>query len=241
MFDKDKIEITAEKRFEKGQLYLSKNKFEKAKNEFQIIIQNEKGTTLSLESYFYLGESFFGLKNYDEAIYHFNYYSMFSNKIENVEKAQFMKSKCAFNLTLDYNNDQTQTFLAISNIQEFLDNFPYSIYKNEAFEMIENLREKLAKKYFENEKLYLKIKKFKSAMYYFDIVISDYYDTKYSDKAKISYIFAYILMKDYDSAVGYFNNNKTSFRSPNSLKEAEEILNEYKNGIGISGYYRLYK
>ena len=32
------------------------------------------------------------------------------------------------------------------------------------------------------------IKKFESAMYYFDIVISDYYDTKYSDESKISYI-----------------------------------------------------
>ena len=45
--------------------------------------------------------AFFGLKNYEEAIYHFNYYSMFSNQIENVEKAQFMKSKCEFELTLD--------------------------------------------------------------------------------------------------------------------------------------------
>ena len=34
---------------------------------------------------------------------------MFSTKIENVERAQFMKSKCSFELTLDYNNDQTTT------------------------------------------------------------------------------------------------------------------------------------
>ena len=142
VFNNDKIEMTEEERFEKAKILLSNNKFEKAKNEFQIIIQNQKGTSLSLDSYFYLGESFFGLKNYEEAIYHFNYYSMFSNQIENVEKAQFMKSKCEFELTLDYNNDQDQTFLAISSIQEFLDNFPYSIYKDDAFKMIEDLREK---------------------------------------------------------------------------------------------------
>jgi len=241
VFNKDKTEITTEKRFEKGQIYLSEKKFEKAKNQFQIIIQNEKGTSLSLESYFYIGESFFGLKNYEEAIYHFNYYSMFSNEIENVEKAQFMKSKCTFNLTLDYKNDQTQTFLAISNIQEFLDNFPYSIYKEEAYQMIQDLREKLAKKYFENGRLYLKIKKFKSAMYYFDIVISDYYDTRYSDESKISYIFTYILMKDYQQAKNYFDKNKSTFKSSDSLKEAEKVLNEYRDGLGISGYYRLYK
>ena len=241
LINKDKIDITLEKRFEKAKLYLSKNKFEKAKNEFQIIIENEKGTNLSLESYFHLGEAFFGLKNYDEAIYHFNYYSMFSNKIESVEKAQFMKSRCAFELTLDYNNDQTQTFLAISTIQEFLDNFPYSEYKDDAYQMIQNLRNKIAKKNFENGRLYLKIKKFKAAMYYFDVVISDYYDTEYSDKSKIEYIFTYILMDDYDKAKRYFDTNKTTFRSSDKLKEAEEILTEYKDGLGISGYYRLYK
>ena len=240
MFNKDKIKVTTQQRFEKAQLSLSKNKFEKAKNAFQIIIQNEKDASLSLESYFYLGESFFGLKNYDEAIYHFNYYSMFSNEIENVEKAQFMKSKCEFKLTLDYNNDQTQSFLAISSIQEFLDNFPYSIYKDEAYQMIQDLREKIAKKYFENGRLYLKIKKFESAMYYFDIVISDYYDTKYSDESKLSYIFTYILMNDYNNAKEYFDKNKATFNSA-TLQEAGKILIEYKDGLGISGYYRLYK
>ena len=241
MFNKDKIEVTTQKRFEKAQLYLSNNKFEKAKNQFQIIIQNEKGTSLSLESYFHLGKSFFGLKNYEEAIYHFNYYSMFSNQIENVEKAQFMKSKCEFKLTLDYNNDQTQSFLAISSIQEFLDNFPYSIYKDEAYQMIQDLRAKIAKKYFENGRLYLKIKKFESAMYYFDLVISDYYDTKYSDESKLSYIFTYILMKDYNKAKEYFDKNKATFKSSDILKEAEKVLNEYQDGLGFSGYYRLYK
>ena len=101
--------------------------------------------------------------------------------------------------------------------------------------------EKLAKKYFENGKLYLKIKKFESAMYYFDIVISDYYDTKYSDESKISYIFTYILMKDYNRANEYFLNNKATFKESHKLNEAEEMLNEYKDGIGLSGYYRLYK
>ena len=107
--------------------------------------------------------------------------------------------------------------------------------------MIEDLREKLAKKYFENGRLYLKIKKFESAMYYFDIVISDYYDTKYSDEAKIAYIFTYLVMKDYDKAVEYFSNNKGTFKYSRNLKEAEKILNDHKDGLGISGYYRLYK
>jgi len=241
VFDKNKTVISTQDRFEKAQSYLSNNKFEKAKNEFQVIIDSEKGTGLSLESYFYIGESFFGLKNYEEAMYYFNYYSMFSNQLEKVEEAQFMKSKCTFNLTLDYNNDQTQTFLAISTIQEFLDNFPNSIYGDEAYKMIQNLREKIARKYFENGRLYLKMKKFEAAIYYFDIIISDYYDTKYSDDSKIAHIFTYILMEDYDKAAQYFDINKSSFNSSKKLKEAEEVLRNYKDGLNLSGYYRLYK
>ena len=252
IFNKDKNEpnskklfkksnVTSEDRFEKAKIYLSKNKFEKAKNQFQLIIQNDDGSGLSLESHLYIGESFYGLKNYEEAIYHFNYYSMFSNSIENVEKAQFMKAKCTFKMTLDYNNDQSKSFLAISSIQEFLDNFPYSIYKDEAYIIIQELRERIARKHFENGRLYLKLKKFDSAMYYFDIVISDYYDTKYSDESKIAYIFTYIVMKEHDKANEYFNENKLTFKSSDKLKEAEQILNDYKNGLNISGYYRLYK
>ena len=85
------------------------------------------------------------------------------------------------------------------------------------------------------------MKKFDSAMYYFDIVISDYYDTKYSDESKIEYIFTYIVMKQQDKANEYFNANKLTFKSADKLKEAEQILDDYKNGFNISGYYRLYK
>ena len=50
VFDKNKTVISTQNRFEKAQSYLSNNKFEKAKNEFQVIIDSEKGTGLSLES-----------------------------------------------------------------------------------------------------------------------------------------------------------------------------------------------
>ena len=48
-------------------------------------------------------------------------------------------------------------------------------------------------------------------------------------------------MKDYNKATEYFLNNKTTFKELYKLNEAKEMLNEYKDGIGLSGYYRLYK
>ena len=227
--------------FLKAKVFLDKNKFEKAKSNFLQIVNSEKGSELALQSHFYLGHSYYGLKNYDESIYNFNYYSMFSKDIIKIEESQLMKSKCVYKMTASYNNDQTQTFLAISTIQEFLDNFPSSKYNDEANDMIVSLRNKISKKYYETGRLYMKMKSYNAAKYYLDLVINDYYDTKYFNEAKISYIFNYILMDDYDSAFNYYNDNKDSFTSNEKKQEAENILSKYKKRIGLSGYYRLYR
>lgn len=233
--------MSFQKRFDNAKLLFENGKYEKAKNQFQIIIENDKTSSLSLESYFLIGKSYIEIKDYEEALYHLNYFSMFSNDIVKVEEAQFLKSKCNFNLSLDYKNDQTQTELAIKVIQEFLDNFPNTSYYSESNSMIIDLRNKLAKKNYEDGRLYLKIRKYDSALFYFDIVISEFYDTKYCDDSKISKIFTYILIDDYNQAETYYNEISSTFISNDKNNEAKELLSNYKNGLGLSGYYRLYK
>ena len=166
---------------------------------------------------------------------------MFSKDISKIEFSQFMKCKCSFKLTKPYNNDQTESFLCISMIQEFLDNFPYSIHVEDAYDMVVKLRNRIAKKHYETARLYLKMKKFDSSFYYLNMVLSDYYDTKYYDEAIITYIFTYRVKNDYNQAKIYFDSNKDNFKSDQKLKEAKNMLLEYSNGIGLSGYFRLYR
>ena len=234
-------DISPRDKFNEGIKNLENEKYLQAQLDFKNVIIRGTGTELGDDAQYFLGEAYFKNEEYLLAIAEYEKLTRKMGFSPFVEDARFKICEAYSIESPKYYHDQEYTRKALDRYQEFLDDYPNSKLLDDVLASIRILREKLARKYFENGKLYLKIKKFKSAMYYFDIVISDYYDTKYSDKAKISYIFAYILMKDYDSAVGYFNKNKTSFRSPNSLKEAEEILNEYKNGIGISGYYRLYK
>tara|TARA_Y100001934_G_C12258519_1_gene728797 strand:- start:213 stop:986 length:774 start_codon:yes stop_codon:yes gene_type:complete len=236
-----KTDLSNSDRFELGVSYFSKNKFQKAKDEFEVLVQNEQGTNLGLESTFYLAKTLFELKEYDEASYNFNYYSMFSKNIDNIELAQFMKCRCAFEVTLPYNKDQSNSLFAISIIQEFLDNFPYSEYKEDSYMMIEKLRNRIAKKNYEAGRLYLKMNKFESAFFYFDIILSEFYDTDYHDKALISYIFTYILMGQHDKAKEYFELNKSNFNNSNYQTEAQDMLEDYKNRLGFSGLRRLYK
>ena len=85
------------------------------------------------------------------------------------------------------------------------------------------------------------MKKYDSALYYFDIIISEYYDTKFHDEALIYYIFTYIVMNEYDKANSYYENIKSNFNDDLKKDEAQQVLNDYKNGLGFKGLYKLYK
>ena len=70
-----KKDLSINERFERAESYFLKNKFQKAKNDFQFILQEEQGSELALKSTLYLAKTLFELEEYDEASYYFNYYS----------------------------------------------------------------------------------------------------------------------------------------------------------------------
>ena len=48
-------------------------------------------------------------------------------------------------------------------------------------------------------------------------------------------------MENYDEAEKYFLSNKEKFQSIDKQNEAQKILTDYKDRLGLSGLYRLYK
>ena len=56
-----KENLSNSEKFELGINYFSKKKFQKAKDKFEFLVQNEQGTNLGLESTFYLAKTLFEL------------------------------------------------------------------------------------------------------------------------------------------------------------------------------------
>ena len=173
--------FSIEDHFTNGKTLFDKEKFRKAKDEFIYITENDPGSYLAIESALYLGKIYFELKEYEEASYQFSYYMMFSKDLANIEIAQFMKCQCIYSMTNDYNKDQSKSFIAIVDLQEFVDNFSSSPYKDKAVIMINDLRGRIARKYYETGRLYLKMNNYDSAFYYYNLLLRDYYDTKFAD------------------------------------------------------------
>ena len=228
-------------RFEKATGYFDKGKYSRAKEEFDYIIMADPGSKIANESQYYMAESMFQIEEYDEASIAFDRYVRFSPDYSKIEKARYRICECAINLSNSYQREQSQTHRALEQLQMFIEDFPASDLINDAEDAMLALRLKLAQKDYEVGRMYLKLEEYDSALIYFRSVLNHYYDTSFSDDARVGIIFTHILNDNHEGAKSYFKSQKERFLSENKYKEAETLLQDTETGLKLAQYYQLYK
>jgi len=222
--------MSLEKRFERGQEYLKKNKYHQAQQEFQIIVLSGSHTDLGDDAQFYLAESFFKNKEYLIAI---SEYERLTRKMKfspYVEKARWRICEAYVAESPKYYHDQTNTDKALQKLQEFIDEYPNSEFRDEVNNTIKNLRNKLAEKILKSAILYTKLHAYDSAIIAYNDLLSKYYDTEHSNAAHVGIIHANILMKNFDEARTYFTENESKIVEPELKKKAREYIAAIKLG-----------
>jgi len=228
-------------RFEKAMRYFDKGKYSRAKDEFDYIIMADPGSKIANESQYYMAESMFQIEEYDEASIAFDRYVRFSPDYLKIEKGRYRICECAINLSNSYQREQSQTHRALEQIQMFIEDFPASDLIDDAENAMLALRLKLAQKDYEVGRMYLKLEEYDSALIYFRSVLNHYYDTSFSDDARVGIIFTHILNDNREGAQNYFYSQKERFLSENKYKEAETLLQDTETGLKLAQYYQLYK
>jgi outer membrane protein assembly factor BamD len=228
-------------RFEKAMGYFDKGKYSRAKDEFDYIIMADPGSKIANESQYYMAESMFQIEEYDKASIAFDRYVRFSPDYSKIEKARYRICDCAINLSNSYQREQSQTHRALEQLQMFIEDFPASDLINDAEDAMLALRLKLAQKDYEVGRMYLKLEEYDSALIYFRSVLNHYYDTSFSDDARVGIIFTHILNDNHEGAKSYFKSQKERFLSENKYKEAETLLQDTETGLKLAQYYQLYK
>ena len=228
-------------RFEKAMGYFDKGKYSRAKDEFDYIIMADPGSKIANESQYYMAESMFQIEEYDEASIAFDHYVRFSPDYSKIEKARYRICECAINFSNSYQREQSQTHRALEQLQMFIEDFPASGLINDAEDAMLALRLKLAQKDYEVGRMYLKLEEYDSALIYFRSVLNHYYDTSFSDDARVGIIFTHILNDNHEGAKSYFKSQKERFLSENKYKEAETLLQDTEMGLKLAQYYQLYK
>ena len=228
-------------RFEKAMGYFDKDKFVRAKAEFEYIIMANSGSKIANESQYYMAESMYQIEEYDEASIAFDRYVRFSPDYSKIEKARYRICECAINLSNSYQREQSETHMALEQLQMFIEDFPESDLIEDAEDAMLALRLKLAQKDYEVGRMYLKLEEYDSALIYFRSVLNHYYDTSFSDDARVGIIFTHILNDNREGAKSYFKSQKERFLSENKYQEAKTLLQETETGLKLAQYYQLYK
>lgn len=178
--------------------------------------------------FFFLAESYFLNKDYELALVQFENLVSRMGFSPYIEKSRWRICETLMLISPNYYHDQNSSIKAISQIQDFLDDFPNSKFSNDADELIKTLRSRLAQKNMETGKLYIKLKAYDSAIASYKIVVNDYYDTKFYEQANLEIIRCLIFQNQSIEAKNFLSNielNDKSLFNSSFKKKALDIIN----------------
>jgi outer membrane protein assembly factor BamD len=227
---------TKEAKYEAAQTYYAKGAYLSAAQLFEEIyplyISSHEGENIL----FLFADSY--LKNHDYlmAAFHFKDYLRRYPQSQRAEEASFLASKCYFLNSPVYNLDQTDSYLAIEDLEIFLNAYPNSKYQEEGNMMMDSLRNKLAKKDFGIACMYYHTGSYQAAQISFNHLFKDFPDLSFTEEVlyylvKNSYEYAQKSVESkkierYQMAIDNKNKLKAYNAESKYLPEAEKIAGE---------------
>jgi outer membrane protein assembly factor BamD len=181
-FEKLKASNDNAKKYQAAIALYNKKDYNKALELFETLVQRYRGQAQAEDLYYYYAYTNYRLRDYTSASYHFKQFSDTYPSSQRAEECNFMSAYCYYLDSPVYSLDQENTTKAIDKLQLFINLYPKSERVAEASKLIQNLRDKLERKAYENAKLYLTISDYQAAVIDFGNVLRDYPDTKYAEE-----------------------------------------------------------
>ena len=216
-------------RFDDGLAFFEEEKYVKSSQQFNIIVERASHTDLGDDALFFLAESYFLNEDYDLALIEFEKLVSRMGFSPYIEKSRWRICETLMLLSPNFYHDQDSSLKAITQIQEFLDDFPNSEYSKDADKLINELRTRLAEKNMETGKLYIKLKAYDSAMTSYEVVVNEYYDTKFFNDANMEIIRCLILLNKSDEAKQFLEDlemNEKSIVTDTFKKQALSVIKD---------------
>lgn len=152
------------------------------------------------------------------------------------QEACFMYAYSLYVAAPSANLDQKSSIEAMDAMQNFLNRFPDSQFRDKAVDVINTSQQKLEKKGYDNARQYLKIRSYKAAVIAFDNFKKNFPDSKYLEElAYLKVVAEYKLavqslqklqLERYSSVVNFYQELVDNFPGSNYLKEAEKMYSD---------------
>jgi len=184
--------------FQRGEEAFNKKRYEKAIDNFNMVILNSPGGELADDAQYYLGECYFKKKEYLLAVSEYQQLTERYSYSPLAEKAYYQVALSYFEQSPKYPLEQQNSLRALQAFQDFIDSYPVSDLRLSAEQKIKEIRNKLARKVFESGKLYRKLEQFESSILYLDKMLEEFYDTDWAVFAHLDKAHCYIRLRQFD-------------------------------------------
>jgi outer membrane protein assembly factor BamD len=240
-FEKLKASNDNAKKYQAALALYNKKKYSKALELFETLVQRYRGQAQAEDLYYYYAYANYNLKDYTSARYHFKTFSDTYPQSPRAEECKFMEAYCYYLDSPIFSLDQENTTKAIESLQLFINLYPKSERVAEAGKLIQNLRDKLEKKSFENAKLYLTIGYYNSAVMAFGNTLRDYPDTKYAEEIdyltiKSQYLYAthsriYTQVERFNQVIAYEQQFAEKYPTSKYLRDVQSYKKDSESGV----------
>ncbi|WP_140938088.1 outer membrane protein assembly factor BamD [Sphingobacterium lumbrici] len=206
-----------------------KEKYSKALALFDDLRQKYRGRAEAEDLYYFMAYTNYRLKDYPAARFHFKQFAETYPGSERAEECLFMSAYCYYIESPRSNLDQENTRKAIDELQLFIFRYPEAEKAKEAGDLIQNLRDKLERKAFDNAKLYFNMglaDDYRAAVIALENVLKEFPDTKYAEEIE------YLMMK----SQYLFADNSYPNRQEKRFNEAIDYYNSFINNYPESKY-----
>lgn len=153
-------------------LYETKD-YNRALQLFDVLQTAYRGKPESEQIAYYTAECYYNMKDYEIASHYYKRYVVNFPFAKNAEPALFRSACCYYLESPKMSLDQTESYTAINEFQNFVDLYPQSVLVDSANKLIDTLRYKIAEKDFETCMLYYKMEEYQAAITSFESYIKE--------------------------------------------------------------------
>ena len=218
-----------------------KGDFNKALQFFDLLRAVYRGTDKGEMLTYYTANCYFQTKRYTVASYYYKQYAQMYPRGDKAEESSFLSAYCNYLSSPRPTLDQSNTYLALTELQLFIDMYPNSAKIPEANRLMDNLREKLEKKSYNICKLYYRMQDYQAAITSFENLLDDYPDTDYKEEVLYYTVKAYYEYAEksvykkraerYEKTVEAYNNLLYLYPESEYLKDVTNINEDARKQI----------
>jgi len=183
---------TLEVAYEKAMKMYEKEKYTDSARAFETVLSIGRGTELAQEAQYLLAESYYKNRDYLVAAAEYRrYYTNYPRSERRID-AEFNEAMCYVQLSPRYKLDQTDTYQALELMQLFIGRYPNTERAEDAANIVDALRNKLAQKEYSAAELYMRINAYEAAAVYYGLTIDQFPETEWAEKALANQVLAYM-------------------------------------------------